>query len=163
MRVRGFSDLGAVNAAVRQVIADIGATALPIVGILAAAGRLSVYVAVPEKRVKVDPGPSFRTELRIQGFTEIMVSVPDLLGGSGTFGFLAVQGPVLVLGEQCQPPTDEPPIAIVPELIAANGPILIGPPRCARCNHAIPTARARIAGPGGLCVRCQSEIERSKQ
>jgi hypothetical protein len=163
MRVRAFSDLAAINMAAQQAVADVGAIILPIVGILAAAGKLSLYVAVPERAAKADPGPSFRTELRSGGFREIMVSVPALLGSGGPFGFLAIQRPLVVVGEEYQLASNEPLIAIAPDLMEAHGPISIGPPRCARCNHAIPSARARIAGPGGLCVRCQCEIERNKQ
>lgn len=161
MRVRGFSDMQLVSLATQQVVADLGLTALPVVGFSASAGKLSCFVEVASEATETDPAVTPRTELRLRGYAEIMLSAMDLVSGREPFGFLAVERPLSLLGEEYQPTNDEPVIAILPELMPAAGAALIGPARCARCNHAIPAARVRIVGPGGLCVRCQSEIERS--
>jgi|HubBroStandDraft_6_1064221.scaffolds.fasta_scaffold979481_1 hypothetical protein len=160
MRIRGFSDVQEAGSATQQVVADLGLTPLTVVGFSAAAGKVSCFVEIPWTGFKSDPTAAFRTELRFRGYAEVMLSVVELLNGGGPFGFVAVERPFFVLGEEYQPATEEPIIAAIPELIVAVGPSLIGPPRCFRCNHAVPMARARLVGPTGLCVRCQSETER---
>ena len=160
MRIRGFSDIQEAGSAAQQVVADLGLTALTVVGFSAAAGKVSCFVEIPSEGITSDPTAAFRTELRFRGYAEVMLSAVELLNGGGPFGFVAVERPFLVLREEYQPATEEPIIAIIPELMAAVGPTLIGPPRCFRCNHAVPVARARLVGVSGLCVRCQSETER---
>lgn len=160
MRLRSFLDTDALSAAARRVIADLGVTAFPVVGISAAAGKLSCFVEIPPGAAKTDRTPVFRTQLWIRGYSELMLSVADLIDGGEPFGFLLADRWALVVGEEYQPDDCEKTIAIVPELTTASGSRLIGPPRCGRCNHTIPLARARLIGSGGLCIHCRSQSER---
>jgi hypothetical protein len=160
MRILSFRNTDALSSAARRVIADLGVIAFPLVGVSAAAGKLSCFVEIPPGAVKTDPTRVFRTQLRIRGYSELMLSVAELIDGNEPFGFLLADRSALVSGEQYQPDDSEKTIAIVPELRIASGSRLIGPPRCGRCNHAIPPARARLIGSSGLCIHCQSQSER---
>jgi hypothetical protein len=164
MRIRSFSDMSASNLAVQRVVADLGVVAFPLVGISAevGVGKLSCFVEIPRGAAEADPIRVFRTQLRVRGYSEMILSVADLVDGSEPFGYLLVDRPVLIEGAEYQPDDRDATIAFVPELMTVSGSRMIGPPRCTRCNHAIAPTRARLIGSRGLCIYCQSQSERER-
>jgi len=74
MRIRGFSDIQEAGSAAQQVVADLGLTALTVVGFSAAAGKVSCFVEIPSEGITSDPTAAFRTELRFRGYAEVMLS-----------------------------------------------------------------------------------------
>jgi hypothetical protein len=162
VRTCSFRDMSALISAAHRAVADLGVIALPLVGISSEAGKLSCFVEIPVGVADTDPTCAFRTRLRVRGYSEMMLSVDDLIHGSEQFGFLLAGRPILGAGTQYQPDDYDATIAFVPELMTVSGSRMIGPPRCERCNHAITPARARLIGSRGLCIYCQSQSERER-
>lgn len=162
MRLRAFSYMKDSHEAAQRVVADLGAVALPLVGISASAGTLSCFVRLPPGATEQDNSLVPRTQLRVRGYSEIVLSTSDLIGGNEVFGFLVVHRPLL-MGEEYQPDDASESIAFVPSVMAVPGTQTIGPSRCVRCNHSIPIARVRLIGTDCLCVRCQTQSEGARK
>jgi Prokaryotic dksA/traR C4-type zinc finger len=163
MRIRSYPDFQATRSAALGVMADVGALALPVQGIFASAGLLSCFVSVPLDGGLKDAGPAPRTQLRIGPYAEILLSLEDLLSGTPPLGLLLANRPLSIAGQEYQLDDADECIAVVPDLMVANGSYTIGPHRCCRCNQAIPDARTRLIGSRSLCIKCQLSAEGSKQ
>jgi hypothetical protein len=160
-QVRGFPDMAAAQTAAHQVVANVSAAALPIVGVLSNAEMVSCFVEVPFNLVSTSPKPAARTVLEIGGYREIVLSLSDLLGGNDRIGFLLTNRPLWLVGGEYQPEDADEVIALVEGVMEAAGARLIGPIRCRRCNHPVPPERARILGSSNcLCIRCQQAEEK---
>jgi hypothetical protein len=160
-RLRGFPDIAAARSAAYQVVADASVAALPLIGIISDNKIVSCFVEVPLKLVSIDPEPARRTVLRMGGYREILLSLPDLLGGGDNIGFLLASRPLRIAGDQYQPDDADEVIALAEGVVPAVGTRSIGPIRCQRCNYPVPAARVRILGSlNCLCIRCQQTEER---
>jgi hypothetical protein len=122
-------------------------------------GTLSCFVEVPFTAATYNSAPTARTTLQIGGYTEMLLSLDEVLSGSAHLGFLLAGPPLVLLGDQYQDQGADHAIALVKGVMPAVGTAAVGPSRCARCNSTVPAARARALGSTTLCVRCQSAIE----
>jgi hypothetical protein len=157
----GFPDMAAAQTAAYRGIANATSlAALPLVGVLSTTGMVSCFVEVPFNLVSTDPTPVARTVLRIGGNCEIVLSLSDVLRGSDHIGFFLTNRPLWLAGEEYQPDDADQVVALVEGVMQSTGVGLIGPIRCRRCNHAVPSERAHILGSNNcLCIRCQTTEE----
>jgi hypothetical protein len=131
------------------------------VGIVSTAKIVSCFVEVPRNLAKADLKPATRTVLRITCYPEIVLSLSEFVEGGGQIGFLLTSRPLWLAGEEHQPDDADEVIALVENVMQAEGVPTIGPIRCRRCNHPVPPERARILGTTTyLCIRCQLTEER---
>jgi hypothetical protein len=158
--IRVFSSMLDTRDAAYNAVANTSGVALPLIGTIANEGLLSCFAEVPFRLARIVPDRVPRTVVRIGQYREILLSLPDLIGGGDTIGFLVASRPLSVAGDEYQPDDAESLIGLVEGVTLGTGVRCIGPPRCIRCNYPIPSGRARIIGPGAFCLRCQSNQEK---
>jgi len=156
MRIRGFSTLEAARLAAYQTAADTGARALPVVGTRTARGHLSCFVEVPFGAAMTGTGAVRTTVLRVGSFAELLLSLPEILQGADTLGYLIAVPPLVLFGADLQCPDADHAIALVKDVMPAIGVGVVGPYRCTQCNGPVPRERTRLVGPDAQCVRCQT-------
>ncbi len=137
-------------------------TLIPIKSIEVYPHRIVAIGDIESDFVDANQEPSAdRTTLHAEALGNFHISTEGSGRPEETLGYLIVQRPLILKGENAQPDSEKLSFAIeILKKIGITQSKLYGPKCCKRCNNPIPQKRLMAIPNAEFCISCKKSIER---